>query len=782
MNRILATVSALLFSACALCATPVDSVPTDGSPYPMPGAVGLTLSGGGAKGIAHIGVIQALEENGIPIDCITGTSIGSIVGGLYAMGYSPAEMLQLIESKPFSYWSKGLIDPDMSYYFLEPEQQPTLITLAFGETSEGDKRTITADLPSSLLDPIPMNFAFMEIFAPYTAQCGGDFNRLMVPFRCVASDVNRKRKAIFSSGDLGQCIRASMSFPMVFHPTEIDGRPMYDGGIYDNFPVNVMLSEFKPAVMIGVDVSSGNSPDEPDANMMDQLESLIMQYSDYSVPPEAGIRLKMDLDRFGLLDFEKAPEIYQIGYDCAMSMMDSIKARIPQRVAPREVEARRAAFRARTPRLTFNKVSVSGGTRMQNSFIRSMFARNFRGDTLSLDKARDSYFRAVTPGKLRNLSLHASRNRNDRFFSLSTEARMKNRFSAGFGGFLSTTTNSMIFLTGGYHTLSYNSLDMDLSGWVGQSYIAARADARIQLLRDNPSSLGLTAVASRQKYFPSDRYFFQTSDPTVLTTDQYFGRLTYGMAAGRKSKAELVLGAGHINDSFNPAEAGPAGTKSLKRSVFQILGRFEHFSLNNRDCPTAGSRLQASVQAVFSDNTIDYLPAEVVRPSFDRHRAYGRLDLSLLRYFPLSDRFSLGTRLEVSATTDKLMPDYRASLAASPAYVPSSSMANVFVPGFRARQFGVIGLEPVWSISSLLQLRTRFDAFLPYRSIMATPDGSARLGRPWHDPQFFGEAKAVLLLRFASVSAYTHYSTAPEGHWNFGLTLGLYIPAPSFFD
>ena len=84
----------------------------------MPQAVGLTLSGGGAKGIAHIGVIQALEDNGIPIDCITGTSMGAIVGGLYAMGYTTQEMMELIESEGFSYWSTATLETQYTYYFL----------------------------------------------------------------------------------------------------------------------------------------------------------------------------------------------------------------------------------------------------------------------------------------------------------------------------------------------------------------------------------------------------------------------------------------------------------------------------------------------------------------------------------------------------------------------------------------------------------------------------------------------------------------------------------------
>lgn len=93
-------------------------------------SVGLVLSGGGAKGIAHIGVIQALEENDIPIDYITGTSMGNIIGALYAMGYTPDEMLALIESRDFGYWSTGKTNPAYSFYFAKPEQSPSLFSLS----------------------------------------------------------------------------------------------------------------------------------------------------------------------------------------------------------------------------------------------------------------------------------------------------------------------------------------------------------------------------------------------------------------------------------------------------------------------------------------------------------------------------------------------------------------------------------------------------------------------------------------------------------------------------
>ncbi len=291
----------------------------------VPQSVGLVLSGGGAKGIAHIGVIQALEENGIPIDYVAGTSMGAIVGALYAMGYTPQEMLDLILSKDFSYWSTGQIDPRQVYYFSKEHPTSAMMNVPVG----GRDTTAVSVLPKSLVSPLPMNFAFMELFAPYTAQCGGDFDKLMVPFRCVASDMTLDSKKVWNSGDLGDAVRTSMSFPIVFYPLTIDGHMMYDGGIYDNFPVDVMQSDFDPSFVLGVDFVS--STKQPDNDIINQLEKLIMRKSNNRIPPGKGIRMSVDVGQFGLLDFPAANEIYRVGYDKAMSMMDSIKSRVAAR-------------------------------------------------------------------------------------------------------------------------------------------------------------------------------------------------------------------------------------------------------------------------------------------------------------------------------------------------------------------------------------------------------------------------------------------------------------------
>ncbi len=281
-------------------------------------------------------------------------------------------MLRFFESPDFGYWSTGTINPADKYYFDMPEKTPQWagINLSLRDSAVFSIKM----LPANLISPIPMNIEFMRLYAKYSKQCGEDFNRLFVPFRCVCSDVYHKRKIVCSSGSLGDAVRASMSFPLVFKPIKLDGVLVYDGGIYDNFPVDVMRKDFKPDFIIGVSVSSPDSKPEA-GDIYSQLEDMIIQNNDYSLPADEGVKIQVPVLDFGVLDFGKAQEIYSIGYKTGLSMVDSIKSRVSARRKPGEVNARREVFAADTPVVEFDSVEVSGASPSQSRYIKFLFDR-----------------------------------------------------------------------------------------------------------------------------------------------------------------------------------------------------------------------------------------------------------------------------------------------------------------------------------------------------------------------------------------------------------------------
>lgn len=772
-NRIICFLLTLLSSTFAVNSMPADSL----APHRHQ-AVGLVLSGGGAKGIAHIAVIKALEENNIPIDYITGTSMGAVVGGLYAAGYTPDEMMALIKSKGFVDWSTGKINPGYIYYFDRDPSSPAMVRINLGSTGGGKPLSV---LPTSLINPLPMNFAFMDLFAAYTAQCGGNFDNLFVPLRTVTSDVYQKRKLVLSHGSLGDAIRASMSFPLVFRPIEIDSVLVYDGGIYDNYPFNVMRTDFAPDIMIGSNVSGPDTKPQQN-NVLQQLEDMIIQNNDYAMPSDWGISIDVPVRMFGVLDFDKADTIYAIGYRAAMEMMDSIKTRVTTRI-PREVrQLRRMAFKAATPYVRFDSVSVSGGTPRQNEFIRYLFTHS-SPDTFGIERARDSYYRAITPGKLENLVPEAVYNDSTGLFALRLKADVKNNFQVSAGGYVSTSTSSMLYFSGGYNTLDFNSLTANASVWLGQSYQAALIDARFSLLTHIPSALRLQAVASRQKFHESDELFFEDNIPTFVTDTEIFGRISYLMSAGRPAKLEIGIGGGMIRNRFYPTARTDFRSTLRDHTYRHLLEErisYEYNTLDNVNFPTAGSHF--NVKLVGATGRYRFKPASdaFVNTEVRKHITIGQAEVKAAHFFQLGRKAALGGEVEALFSTRKLQSSYGATLVMAPSYYPTPSSYNAFNPAFRANSFVTASVVPIWKINSNTQLRGTLCTFLPYRRILENPDGTARYGRRFGTAHFFGETAIAFTLPFATLSAYANYCSYPARNWNFGISLGLFVLAPRF--
>ncbi len=740
-----------------------------------PQSVGLVLSGGGAKGIAHIGVIKALEENDIPIDYITGTSMGSIVGGLYAAGYTPEEMLGLILSRPFSYWSTGRIDPRLTFLLTDEKTTPT--SLSVNLNLRRDSAATKSAVPQSIISPLPMNFAFMDLFSAYTAQCGGNFDRLMVPFRCVASDVAAKHKKVLSSGSLGDAIRASMSFPAVFQPTEIDGCLLYDGGIYDNFPVDVMRQTFAPSIMIGVDVSTAETG--PQTSIVDQLSNMIVQNNDYNLPADEGIKLRIDLNEFGLLDFPKAKRIYDVGYRHAMAMMDSIKSRITTRSDPTDRRLRRAVFKSQSPYLRFDSVSVTGATPNQNEYLKYLFTRNHKADTFGITEAREAYYRAISSGKIRDLALNAVYDDSTGLFDLNVKASVKDDFKAGFGGYITSSSNSYLFLSAGYSTMSFRSIGADINAWIGQSYMAAMANGRLLLATGIPSSLCIEAVVSRRKFYENDRLFFEDKLPTFILDKQYYGNLKWSIATGRHAKVDITAGYGRTESSFysnNRLDSYINGRSHYSRNAAAAGATFLHNTLNDINFPTTGAYYRAAFKAISSK--AHFTPADA--PAAKSDPEWLQCEIQTRNYLDIGQHISLGLESDIMISTRKLTDSYDASILTATAYNPTPASNNSFNPAFRANSFIAAGIVPVYKYNDNISARLNLHGFLPYKKILGNTESRPHYGKPFADPSFYGELDICYQFPFATLTGYCNYASYPARNWNVGISLGIYLLAPEF--
>ena len=235
MKRVLLVGLLLYLSLTAQDAEP-DGDHRDGD-HREPWTIGVALSGGAALGMAHIGILKVLEEEGIPISYISGTSMGSIVAGMYAAGYTPDEMDSILTTVDWSALFSNRI----------PEDRMTLARREEGHRNivEISHRWFVPYIPSGVVSLQNVEIFLTELLSEASYDANYNFDSLAIPFRCVAADVTSGEKVVFKKGSMVDAIRASIAIPGVFSPARVKGRDLIDGGTVMNLPVEPLL-ELEP--------------------------------------------------------------------------------------------------------------------------------------------------------------------------------------------------------------------------------------------------------------------------------------------------------------------------------------------------------------------------------------------------------------------------------------------------------------------------------------------------------------------------------------------------------
>ena len=325
--------------------------------------VGLVFSGGGARGLAHVGALKALEENHIPIDFITGSSMGALIGSMYSMGMSTFEIEQIVTSNAFHKWANGELDIDLEYYFHKWDVDASWITI--NVTYDSILRT---RVPKSIVNPAPIDFAMMSLMSAQIAKAGYNFDSLFIPFRAVASDIISKQAVTFDSGDLALAVRASMAFPFFYSPVYIDDMVLFDGGIYNNFPADVMQQEFAPDLIIGI--NTGTREEDPlDGDILSQVRSMLVQSTCYCVPGLNDLIIEPKINDFDLFNFKDAKSIIDSGYAATIRDIETIKSLVERRQSYSELETNRLAFIKGQIPIMIDQVIVDGLNENQKKYI-----------------------------------------------------------------------------------------------------------------------------------------------------------------------------------------------------------------------------------------------------------------------------------------------------------------------------------------------------------------------------------------------------------------------------
>lgn len=736
--------------------------------------VGLVLSGGGAKGMTHIGIIRALEENNIPIDYIAGTSMGAIIGSLYAMGYSPDDMEALLRSPDFKRWYSGQVESQYEYYFKQGRPTPEFANIRF---SFGDSIHIRPQIiPTNLVSPIQMNLVFVELFSQATAACRGNFDKMFVPFRCVASDVYNKRPLVMRSGDLGDAVRASMSFPFVFKPIEIDSVLAYDGGIYNNFPTDVMMDDFHPDVIIGSVVAA--NPGKPqEGNLMSQLENMIMQKTDYTLPDSLGIVMTFKYDDVNLLDFDRLQELHDIGYNRTISLMDSIKMRIHRRENVQSVRLRRMTYRNTLPQLRFRDIYIEGANERQQSYIKKEFHSDDH-QIFTYEDLKRGYFRLLADNMISEIIPHAVYDPDSDLYELHLKVRMEKNFFVKIGGSVSTTSSNQIYLGVGYQNLNYYSKEVMLDGQIGKIYNNVQLMGRLDLPTRIPVSFRLLGSISTFDYYKKDKLFSKNDRPSFNSKDERFVKMMCALPFLSNKRAEFGFGYGVLTDNYFQSSVIDFTNDRADKSTYKLLGGsigFYGSTIDSRQYATRGylERLVAQVFTGHEWYAPGTLSSDGSPTSVDKKRQ-SWLQISYMKeaYHRLSSHFTLGWMTEMLYSSKNFSENYTATMMQAGEFAPTPHSQIMYNEAFRANQFVAAGIKPIFVFNDMLHLRVELYGFAPIFPIKADETNKPYYGKAFTEFQYMGEMSLVCKLPFGAVSAYVNHYSSPKKEWNVGLTLG----------
>ncbi len=734
--------------------------------------VGLVLSGGGALGLAHIGVIKALEENNIPIDYITGTSAGALVGSLYASGYSPQQMEELVDSELFLKMAYGKTSEELKYYFKRPDDDASLLKVLF------EKRfSIVKAIPTNLTNSALLDYELMTNFSGVSKAANYNFDSLFIPFRCVAADVNTKQAFIFSNGHLNQAVRASMTYPGYLRPIKVNNKLMFDGGLYNNFPSDVMYDDFYPDIIIGVNLSDTLSPPDED-DVFSQLKSMVINRSSLSLMCENGVLISPKIS-IGTFDFEGAKTAINEGYESTIEKIETIKNRINRRVSKDSVQLNRQSFKSSITTHKINNVVIKGVTKNQAKFIKNALIRKNEIDIdfLTLKKR---FFKLFADEKIKSLYPIATFDKASQKYEVEITVIPQKPFSVKFGGVFSSRP-----INTGYFGLEYLKLgkiglklnsDIYFGKYYGSTAVNLQADFNTRI----PFYLKAYGVLNNWDYFRSFTTFFDAVKPSFVIQNESFVGGELGFPIGKRGKLHFNSSYGKNKDSYYQTSSftasDTADITTLVGNVHSInfssnsLNRITYASEGHKYCFSA--KLIDGLESYFPGSTSNFNDELINNPQ----RNFW-LTAHLEQYFKFHKNIRLGLQVDgANNWTNQFFSNYTSTVLNAPIYQPFPESRTHLHTQYAAHSYVGLGVKLVTPIRPNIDLRGEVYLFRPTVLIERSPTNEAvyNYDLALQNNRYMASAKLVFHTPIGPLALAANYYDAelPNQPWFFSLNYG----------
>lgn len=731
--------------------------------------VALVLSGGGSKGAAHIGVIRALEDAGIPIDFIAGTSAGAIVGGLYCAGYSTDEIEAIFLSPQFKNWSTGEIEEEYQFYFKKEKANPSWLTIKFDWDS-----ILSPKIPINLISPYQMDFAFLEMFAGANTLANGNFDSLFIPFRCVATNLKTNKGEVQRSGNIGEAIRASMTFPFFFRPITINGNIMYDGGMRNNFPADVAEDDFNPDIIIGSKVATTNKTPHS-SDIMSIIENMLMENNDYKIKCSNGILIEPKVEEVMVTDLSKTPEFINNGYIATLEKIPQIKQFVVDSIPLWDLKLRRHTYKKRLPPLTISSIKVDGLNTSQSDYINKLLTNN--SDSSSIKDVKAAYFKLISDDKVAYIYPRLIFNPETKKYDMLLDVEKDKNFELLFGGNISSNAINTIYTELRYKQLGIQGLNIFGNIYLGRFYSSAVAAIKMDYPQRNPFYQEILLGFNQFNFSNTSRSFFGDETPSFLKQNENFFNYNIGFPSTNKAKWEIGITFAGLKDNY------------YQTNTFT---RLDQFDINNFDMikPYINYELNTHKRQYYSNQGV-YLFASLFLINGKERNIPGTtgvhnlevskshnwigLRIKYTNFIPYNKHFTFGIQSDISLSNQDLFATYTASKLRAPQFSPTPEITTQFLPTFRDYNFVTFGFKTIYKITDRIDIRLDGHLYQPIQSIKKGVDESPKFTPFFQSQYIIASATGVYNSPVGPLSLSVYYIQNSPQPFLFNLNFGYII-------
>ncbi|MEH0157851.1 patatin-like phospholipase family protein [Limibacter armeniacum] len=753
--------------------------------------VGVVLSGGGAKGFAHIGVLKVLEEHQIPVDYIVGVSMGAVIGGFYAAGYTVHEIDSMVRRPEFQTWASGKLTPKEEYLFGKRTLGADILNFHMKVDT-----SFTTKIDATFVNDAALNFALAEHLYKPIKKAGYNFDSLTVPFRCVASEVFTRTPVVLKKGNLAESIRASMAVPLAFRPVKIDGKYLYDGGVLNNLPVNVMEEEFNPDIIIAVNLGAKDLIEEYPFDRADKLVEganilgpLIMSNRAPEALGEEDVFIGVAVDEFSAADFSLPDTLIRLGELAANAQITEVRKKVGNRVVPPRESKLLDIY---TPdKREVSDIEFSGNlTSKQQRYVRKVIKPSSKKEA-TLNDIRDRYYMLITHDFFRDVLVNIDYDNSKESYKVGLDVSSEKKLLLGLGGNLATRSIGQAFLNAELSLLGKHLHNFYTNFYSGSFYSSVLFQTKMLFPETTPFYLQLGYVYNDWDYGQVSEFFINNNEGVNVKRLDRTIRLELGFNPERRRTLKLTSGVFFNRDEYSRTYVEVVDGVNVPIMIqgkmeyegWTIGGSYGYSLLNRKLFPSEGRHYMMNLQYFNGNERFKQVNTGTELEKASRNWWMGKWEYE--EYFGKKFRWGIYNELVISNA-----PSFHTLTATTlnmPLYKPLIDSDSWLLEDLRARSYLGAGLIAVYPVVGNLELRGEYHSlwkkgFISELERTPQADFTFELDKSAMERKDIGSFSVVYHTPIGPLSVSANYYDDSHANWSFLINAGLLLYNPKLIQ